>query len=448
MKILHVPFTYYPDAVGGTEVYVQSLARLQRDAGLQVMIAAPGAHTQQYEFDGLAVWRYPAQFAISRSDIYAHRNPAALAGFNHILDATKPDVLHIHALTPGINTAMVDAAKQRGIATVFTYHTATVSCFNDDMMEMGRKLCNGVISRQHCLPCRLNQMGTPAWLAKAIAQPLTKKLSALSQWFPPEARLRGLLDLGSNLDLFKQSVQEFMHRFDGLVAVCNWVRDVMLVNQCDPARLTVCRQGLRDDFAATPSRHQRTATLKLGCVARCIAMKGLDLVVDAVVGLPELDIELDIFCSFQSEFEFSYMTSLQQRSANNSKIRWHVGRSGTKMYERLAQLDVLAVPSRWAETGPLTVLEAHALKLPVLGSNIGGIAELVAPGVGGWLVEQTTVVCWQQAIRNIYSDLAARERVRASISPPRTMREVMQEHTSIYQHALARATQNQVNVLP
>jgi glycosyltransferase involved in cell wall biosynthesis len=447
MKILHVPFTYYPDAVGGTEVYVQSLARLQRDAGLQAMIAAPGAHAQQYEFDGQAVWRYPTQFAISRSDIYAHRNPAALAGFNSILDATTPNVLHIHALTPGINTAMVDAAKQRGIATVFTYHTATVSCFNDDMMEMGRNLCNGVISRQHCLPCRLNQMGTPAWLAKAIAQPLTK-LSAIGQWIPPENRLRSLLDLGSNLDLFKQSVQEFMHRFDALVAVCNWVRDVMLVNQCDPARLTVCRQGLRDDFAAKPSSHQRTATLKLGCVARCIAMKGLDLVVDAVVGLPNLDIELDIFCSYQSEFEFSYMTSLQQRSANNSKIRWHVGLSGKDMYERLAQLDVLAVPSRWAETGPLTVLEAHALKLPVLGSNIGGITELVVPSVGGWLVEQITVASWQQAIRKVHSDLTARERVRANILPPRTMREVMREHAPIYQQALERAKQNQVNVLP
>jgi glycosyltransferase involved in cell wall biosynthesis len=444
MKILHVPFTYYPDAVGGTEVYVQSLARLQRDAGLQAMVA--GAHAQQYEFDGLAVWRYPAQFAISRSDIYAHRNPAAQAGFENILDTTKPSILHIHALTPGINTAMVDAARQRGVATVFTYHTATVSCFNDDMMEMGRKLCNGVISRQHCLPCRLHQMGTPAWLAKAIAQPLAQ-LSVVGQWIPQENRLRGLLDLGSNLDLFKQSVQEFMHRFDALVAVCNWVRDVMLVNQCDPARLTVCRQGLRDDFAAKPSRHQRTATLKLGCVARCIAMKGLDLVVDAVVGLPDLDIELDIFCSYQSEFEFSYMTSLQQRSANNSKIRWHVGLSGIRMYEQLAQMDVLAVPSRWAETGPLTVLEAHALKLPVLGSNIGGIPELVIPGVGGWLVEQTTAACWQQAIRNIYSDLAARERVRANIPPPRTMQEVMLEHAPIYQQALARARQNLENVV-
>jgi glycosyltransferase involved in cell wall biosynthesis len=38
---------------------------------------------------------------------------------------------------------------------------------------------------------------------------------------------------------------------------------------------------------------------------------------------------------------------------------------------------VLIVPSTWYETGPLTVLEAFACGLPVIGSNLGSIAERV-----------------------------------------------------------------------
>ena len=46
----------------------------------------------------------------------------------------------------------------------------------------------------------------------------------------------------------------------------------------------------------------------------------------------------------------------------------------------LAGFDMLAVPSQWQETGPLVVFEAQALGVPVLGSDLGGIAELITPG--------------------------------------------------------------------
>ena len=43
MKIVQVPFCYYPDAVGGTEIYVEALAKGLRDLNEEVVIAAPGA---------------------------------------------------------------------------------------------------------------------------------------------------------------------------------------------------------------------------------------------------------------------------------------------------------------------------------------------------------------------------------------------------------------------
>ena len=40
--VLHVPYTYFPDAVGGTEVYVAGLAEALRPYGVHSAIAAPG----------------------------------------------------------------------------------------------------------------------------------------------------------------------------------------------------------------------------------------------------------------------------------------------------------------------------------------------------------------------------------------------------------------------
>ena len=44
MKIVHLLGWYFPDSVGGTEVYVEGLCRRLRAAGHDVLIAAPDSH--------------------------------------------------------------------------------------------------------------------------------------------------------------------------------------------------------------------------------------------------------------------------------------------------------------------------------------------------------------------------------------------------------------------
>jgi len=42
MKVIHIPFGFAPDPVGGTEVYVAQLARDLQQLGVDAIIAAPG----------------------------------------------------------------------------------------------------------------------------------------------------------------------------------------------------------------------------------------------------------------------------------------------------------------------------------------------------------------------------------------------------------------------
>jgi glycosyltransferase involved in cell wall biosynthesis len=53
--------------------------------------------------------------------------------------------------------------------------------------------------------------------------------------------------------------------------------------------------------------------------------------------------------------------------------------------EFLEQIDVLVVPSIWAEPLPRSILEAYAAQVPVIGANSGGIPDLIGAENANWL---------------------------------------------------------------
>jgi hypothetical protein len=66
----------------------------------------------------------------------------------------------------------------------------------------------------------------------------------------------------------------------------------------------------------------------------------------------------------------------------------------------LDELDLLVVPSRCVETGPLTLLEAWDREVPVIGANLGGIREfLLSAGLDKLLFSPDDAVSLAQAVR-------------------------------------------------
>ena len=108
MKLVEVPFHYYPDAVGGTEVYTASLTRELMRLGMEVEIAALGAAEEQYVHDGVPVHRFAPRPAVDDlSELYGTGDPAAAEQFRRILDRTQPDLVHLHAMSPAVSLLAV-----------------------------------------------------------------------------------------------------------------------------------------------------------------------------------------------------------------------------------------------------------------------------------------------------------------------------------------------------
>jgi glycosyltransferase involved in cell wall biosynthesis len=92
-------------------------------------------------------------------------------------------------------------------------------------------------------------------------------------------------------------------------------------------------------------------------------------------------------------------------------------------FEFFRELDVLIVPSIWAEPLPRTILESYAIGVPVIGSRSGGIPDLIGPNNDPWLFEPGNA-----------DDLATKiKRVLDETRPPR----VAQKYLDVYDSVLA-----------
>jgi len=436
VKILHVPYVYYPDAVGGTEVYVEGLVRELANLGVHGVIAAPAPKEEAYEVDGLAVRRFGVTPALSDlRRIYGQGDDSATKSFARILDREQVDVVHLHAFTSAVSIGLVRAARSRGARVVFTYHTPAVSCARGTLLRWGTDMCDGVLKPARCAACVLDQHGVPRVAAHVMARlPLVSRAAggaglAGGAW--TALRMRELIEIQHG------AIHALLEEADHIVAVCEWARELLLRNGLSADKISVSRHGL----AATPAAVRGckpSLPLRVVYAGRLDASKGVDLLLRALSEGPELAVQLDILGVAQGAVGERYRADLQRLAGSDARVRFLPPVPHSEVVKTLSEYDVLAVPSRCLETGPLVVLEAFAAGVPVLGSDLGGIAELVSDGIDGLLVREATPAAWRAALCELTNDDASvADRLRLGVKPARNMATVAADHVAIYERVVS-----------
>src|SRR5262249_49130971 len=139
-------------------------------------------------------------------------------------------------------------------------------------------------------------------------------------------------------------------------------------------------------------------TIRLAFLGRWDPVKGVHIMVEAFKRLPtDTPIELCI-CAAESGVESKgYRDDVKRLAASDPRIRFRSAISHEDVVSFLSEIDALVVPSQWLETGPLVVLEAFASGTPVIGSDLGGIKELVGHERNGLLVPHDDLSAWSAA---------------------------------------------------
>lgn len=135
MRVLHFYKTYYPDTVGGTEQFINQLARSTSKLGVQtdVLTLSPNClHTPVITLHGHQVYRVPRtlQLASTGFSIDAFSRFAQLA--------KQADLIHYHFPWPFMD--LVHFASQVKKPTVVTYHSDIIK--QKTLLKFYQPLCN------------------------------------------------------------------------------------------------------------------------------------------------------------------------------------------------------------------------------------------------------------------------------------------------------------------
>ena len=431
MKVLHVPFGFWPETEAGTELYVDALARTQRQLGLDPIIAAPAEKEGSYWHRSLRVHRYAVTPRPALDELWGMGDVAAAAGFGKILDAEKPKLVHLHAYTSGVSVLCAEQASARRIPLVLTVHTPIV-CARGTLMRWGSTVCDGVMRPDVCSACTVAAQGVPRRLASAYA-PLVKLAAPVTRG--QSGGVWTALRLPELVVKRIGAVTEFLARMNRIIVQADWTREVLERNDVPSAKISLVRHGLAAHLPNRPF-DRISSNIRLAYLGRLAPFKGPHIIVEALRAARDLPVELTLFGLEQEGAHSEYARWLRRIAASEPRIRMAPPIPHEEVVKTLTRYDALVVPSQWLETGPLVVLEGFAAGIPVIGSRLGGIAELVRDEVDGLLVDLQPEA-WTAVLRRIASERQLLGRLREGIQPPRTMEQVAQETSAVYTAVLS-----------
>jgi glycosyltransferase involved in cell wall biosynthesis len=174
------------------------------------------------------------------------------------------------------------------------------------------------------------------------------------------------------------------------------------------------------DFRRTSSRTDGTRTIFL-YVGKVTVAKGVAFVLECLANLPpHVEFEVDVIGTGDAE------EPLRQTYLRDGRFHFHGLCNRQEVVRQYQRASVLLVPSIWFEPAGLVIYQAQVAGLPVVGSDSGGIPELLAGRDDSLVLPAGDHSKWTSSLRALIEDAGMRKQ----------MTEAAMKHASEYQDAI------------
>jgi glycosyltransferase involved in cell wall biosynthesis len=435
LRVLLVVHGVPPAALGGTEIYVHDLAlALHRSLGEEVVVLAREADPRRPEHavrqdlrSGVRVVlvNHTVRRARGFEDTYRSAAVGQIAG--RLADEVQPDVAHVHHLTC-LGTDVVSELGRRRIPILFTLNDYWLICHRGQLLDREGRRCEapapGGCARCVGGPSAAPRRGLGPGATRAVRS-IAPRLRAVAA-----AVLGRRGGIGEDLEdpavaarvlaVRTRHMQTVTGRVTHFLAPSRTLHERFLRFGIEAARMTLQEQGI-DQRGFQGLERTRGDRLRLGFLGSLMVSKAPHLLLEAAAGLPPGSASVHLYGAY---------TPYHGDDAYRARLEPLLGRPGVhhagpiphdQVPRALASLDVLVVPSVWIENAPFVIREAFAAGVPVVASNLGGMAELVRHGDSGLLFAPGDALDLRRALRRLLDEPGLLPRLRRGIPPVRTI---------------------------
>ena len=351
MRVLHVNKFLYRR--GGAEAYMFDLARLQTAAGDEVAffgMSHPDNDPMPYarHFPSYVEFRPPTLTVGSGIKAAARMlySRSAEMGIEAVIKEFEPDIVHLHNIYHQLSPSVLRPLARHGIPNVMTLHDYKLACPTYQFLDHGQ-ICEACLGGHffHAATRRCKDGSASASLLAAV-----------------ESYAHGITKAYSPVRLF--------------IAPSRFLADKMTEAKVFPERMRVLSHFIHSAGIATKS----DAGKGFVYAGRLSPEKGVDVLIEAAAQMPAIAVDVLGDGPTRPELE-----RLADRKAPG-RVRFHGRVDKDSVHQAMRSALAVIVPSRWYENQPITILEAFACGVPVIGTRLGGIPELVTDGVNGYTV--------------------------------------------------------------
>jgi len=339
MKILQINNVHYRR--GGADVVYFNTGKLLEEHGHEVFYFSmkdanmlPNDYSDYFpnlkNYRGLTVI---SKIQSVKSFLY---NKEAYIKLNKFLKIIRPDIAHVHLFMGGLTVSILDALKENNVPIVHTVHDYRLICpaytFLDKKNQICEKCKDGFFIR------------------------CTYKNCSLESNYAHSAIL--------SLDAYyRKHLKKPIDLIDKFIFVSEFAKKI----HCDFNQM-YSKKALRlYNFHTLKYKNIKTVRgnyfLYYGRLSR---EKGIDLLFDVA---KKLKINLKIAGTGP------LLDKLKHNADNNIEVLGF--KNGEELWDLINNSNFVIVPSEWYENNPLTIVESFTFGKPVIGSDIGGITELL-----------------------------------------------------------------------
>ena len=293
-------------------------------------------------------------------------NRKAANKLEKLIVETKPDIAHAHLFWGGISGSIFRVLKKYNIPIVHTAHDYRMVCPAYAFKNSSNEICEQCVGHKfyHCIKNRCSKGS----LLMSILMCL--EMYFRNYFLNPIDNIAGFMFVS---DFSYNKHIQYEPRFAGKHCVTMYnFQDADVLNSVEKGLAT------HDSYYLYYGRLSDEKGVPL-LIESFADMSGLTL---KIVGTGPIENKLKSLCA--------------EKKADNIEFLGY--KTGTELFDIIRKAKFVCVPSECYENNPMTIIESYTLRTPVIGSDLGGIVEIIVDGVTGYKFVPSNIASLKNAI--------------------------------------------------